>query len=76
VGCGGVGWVGGGWGGGEGGVGGGGGEAPGKGGNSSDNFVSVIPAGELAVRGDNLFSEYWNKPEATSESFDSEGFFL
>lgn len=37
---------------------------------------SATSSGELAVRGDNLFTEYWNRPEATAESFDGEGFFL
>lgn len=31
--------------------------------------------GELLVKGDNLFKEYWGKPEATAEAFDSEGWF-
>ena len=40
----------------------------------------VIPAGspqsgELCVRGPTVFAEYWNKPHATAESFDFDGFF-
>ena len=33
-------------------------------------------AGELAVKGGNLFQEYWEKPEATRESFTDDGYFL
>jgi len=32
--------------------------------------------GDLAVRGPMLFREYWGRPEATAEAFDSEGYFL
>ena len=38
--------------------------------------IAAVDSGELAVKGDNLFSEYWNKKEATAESFDSDGYFL
>ena len=31
--------------------------------------------GELLVRGPGVFREYWNRPEATAESFDEEGYF-
>ena len=31
--------------------------------------------GELLVRGPGVFREYWNRPEATAESFDDEGYF-
>lgn len=37
--------------------------------------VSSLIIGELAVKGDVLFKEYWNKPEATQDSFDEEGYF-
>jgi len=37
---------------------------------------TCLAAGELAVKGDNLFLEYWNKEAATSESFDRDGYFL
>ena len=31
--------------------------------------------GEIQVKGDNVFLEYWNKPEATSTSFTRDGWF-
>lgn len=31
--------------------------------------------GEIQVKGDNVFSEYWNKPEATAASFTADGWF-
>lgn len=31
--------------------------------------------GELMVRGDQVFTEYWNKPEATRESFTEDCWF-
>jgi malonyl-CoA/methylmalonyl-CoA synthetase len=39
----------------------------------SDEYVEG--PGELLVKGDNLFSEYFDNPQATAESFDSEGYF-
>lgn len=31
--------------------------------------------GQVWVRGPNLFTEYWNRPEATAEAFDADGWF-
>ena len=31
--------------------------------------------GELLVKGDNLFKEYWRRPDATAEAFDQDGWF-
>ncbi len=35
----------------------------------------LAPDGELIVRGPSIFRGYWNKPEATRECLDSEGWF-
>ncbi|KAL4235157.1 Acyl-CoA synthetase member 3 [Mactra antiquata] len=32
-------------------------------------------SGELLIKGDNLFTEYWNKTEATKETFTEDGWF-
>jgi acyl-CoA synthetase (AMP-forming)/AMP-acid ligase II len=43
-----------------------------------DDQRSPLPAGrvgELAIRGPFLMIEYWNKPSATAESMDAEGWF-
>ncbi len=37
--------------------------------------LKIAADGELLVRGPSIFKGYWNKPEATAESFDSEGWF-
>lgn len=37
--------------------------------------VSLGEPGEIIVNGKNVFKEYWNKPEATAESFTSDGWF-
>lgn len=31
-----------------------------------------IAVGDLKVKGPNVFSEYWNKPQATRDTFDSD----
>ena len=36
----------------------------------------VAPDGEWCVRGDNIFLEYWNNPEATREAFTEDGFYM
>jgi malonyl-CoA/methylmalonyl-CoA synthetase len=40
-----------------------------------DNAVLGGNAGELRVKGPSVFKEYWNRPHATAEAFDSEGYF-
>lgn len=35
----------------------------------------IADDGELLVKGPSVFQGYWNKPEATAEALDSEGFF-
>ncbi len=37
--------------------------------------VKLAADGELLVKGPSIFKGYWNKPEATAEVFDDEGFF-
>lgn len=37
--------------------------------------VNVGEPGEILVRGKNVFSEYWNKPEATAKEFTTDGWF-
>ena len=37
--------------------------------------VCYTGPGELLVKGENLFKEYWNRPDATAEAFDADGWF-
>ncbi|TFV94534.1 long-chain fatty acid--CoA ligase [Algoriphagus kandeliae] len=37
--------------------------------------VPVGQAGEIQVKGENVFSEYWEKPEATAKAFTADGWF-
>lgn len=37
--------------------------------------IQCAGPGELLVKGDNLFKEYWRKPKATAEAFDTDGWF-
>jgi long-chain acyl-CoA synthetase len=37
--------------------------------------LKLADDGELLVRGPSVFPGYWNKPEATAECFDAEGYF-
>ena len=38
--------------------------------------TKLAPDGELLLRGPSVFQGYWNKPEATAECFDTDGWFL
>jgi long-chain acyl-CoA synthetase len=49
---------------------------PGSIGPLSNGLDGIInEEGELLVRGDQLFLEYWNNPEATAEAFTEDGYF-
>ena len=39
------------------------------------NDVAIGEPGEILVKGDNVFAEYWNKPEATTKEFTADGWF-
>jgi malonyl-CoA/methylmalonyl-CoA synthetase len=39
------------------------------------NDVAIGEPGEILVKGDNVFAEYWNKPEATAKEFTADGWF-
>jgi len=43
--------------------------------DNSGNDAPDREPGEILVRGQNVFLEYWNRPEATREAFVSEGWF-
>ncbi|KAG2443494.1 hypothetical protein HXX76_001847 [Chlamydomonas incerta] len=38
--------------------------------------AALAADGQLLVRGDNVFDQYWGRPGATAEAFDDNGFFL
>jgi malonyl-CoA/methylmalonyl-CoA synthetase len=40
-----------------------------------NNVVRPDEAGEIQVKGENVFSKYWNKPEATRTAFTEDGWF-
>ncbi len=43
--------------------------------NEQDVDVTGSEPGEILVKGDTVFSEYWRRPEATKESFTASGWF-
>ena len=43
--------------------------------DEQDNVVNANEPGEIQVKGDNVFSEYWNRKEATDKAFTPDGWF-
>ena len=43
--------------------------------DENNKIVEPGEAGEIQIKGDNVFKEYWNKPEATKDTFTSNGWF-
>ena len=43
--------------------------------DENNNDVAYGEAGEILVKGENVFHEYWNKPEATKKEFTTDGWF-
>lgn len=43
--------------------------------DEAENPVPEGTPGEIQVKGDNVFCEYWNKPEATKQAFTEDGWF-
>jgi malonyl-CoA/methylmalonyl-CoA synthetase len=46
-----------------------------KGGGKTGNVLTVGQVGEVEIKGDNVFSGYWRKPEETAALFTTDGFF-
>ena len=44
--------------------------------NEEGQEVATDESGEIQIKGPSVFLEYWNKPEATSSAFTSDGWFL
>lgn len=43
--------------------------------DENNNVVNPGEAGEIQVKGENVFLKYWNKPEATRAAFTTDGWF-
>jgi malonyl-CoA/methylmalonyl-CoA synthetase len=43
--------------------------------DENNNDVAANEPGEIVVKGENVFNEYWNKPEATKKEFTNDGWF-
>lgn len=43
--------------------------------DEQNNLVDSGQAGEIQIKGDSVFKEYWGKPEATVKSFTKDGWF-
>ena len=43
--------------------------------DEKNQLVKAGQAGEIQVKGKNVFLEYWNKPEATAKTFTEDGWF-
>jgi len=44
-------------------------------GNEQHEEVPLGEPGEILVKGENVFSQYWRRPEATKETFNADGWF-